>query len=179
MTYLLISQKRHWQNNTTVDKLNSSFLNNGVKKKCFKCNSVKLASEFYKHPRMADGRMGKCKSCAKKDVHEHTKILKNDPIWAFQERARCRIKQAKRRSLGLDVKDNSASRRWVKKHRNKRLAHHIARYALKTGEIKTRENCESCGVGGKLHMHHPDYSRPKMVVWLCPKCHGIVHRKPL
>jgi hypothetical protein len=37
-------------------------------KKCFKCGLEKPLSEFYKHPRMKGGCLGKCKDCTKLDV---------------------------------------------------------------------------------------------------------------
>ena len=40
-------------------------------KKCFKCGSILPLSEFYKHPEMADGYLGKYKACTRKDVIEN------------------------------------------------------------------------------------------------------------
>jgi len=37
-------------------------------KTCFKCNTVKLLEDFYKHPNMPDGHVNKCKECNKQDV---------------------------------------------------------------------------------------------------------------
>ena len=40
-------------------------------KNCFKCNLLKPLEDFYKHPQMPDGRVGKCKECNKTDVRNN------------------------------------------------------------------------------------------------------------
>ena len=39
-----------------------------VLKRCFKCGGRFPRSEFYRHPSMGDGLLGKCKGCTKKDA---------------------------------------------------------------------------------------------------------------
>jgi hypothetical protein len=46
---------------------------------------------------------------------------------------------------------------------------------LKRGKI-TREACKSCGEE-KAEMHHPDYTKPLEVVWLCRRCHLRHHEE--
>jgi ribosomal protein L37AE/L43A len=31
--------------------------------------------------------------------------------------------------------------------------------------------CERCGRIGDIHLHHRDYTRPKLTMWLCIHCH--------
>ena len=38
---------------------------------CFKCQRALSISEFYVHRGMADGHLGKCKDCTKRDVRKH------------------------------------------------------------------------------------------------------------
>ena len=47
--------------------------------------------------------------------------------------------------------------------------------AVKSGKIK-RGRCEVCQKGG-AEGHHPDYSKPLEVIWLCPLHHKDMHRK--
>jgi len=37
--------------------------------------------------------------------------------------------------------------------------------------------CAMCGSDEKIQGHHPSYDHPRLIVWLCPKCHGAIHRK--
>lgn len=51
-----------------------------------------------------------------------------------------------------------------------------ARELAKAHKDKIKKSaCERCGTKEKLHMHHPDYSRPLDVVTLCPPCHVKAH----
>jgi len=68
-------------------------------------------------------------------------------------------------------------RNWRKSHpdpyNNKVKARKLAAMRLRRGTIK-REPCSVCGDYWS-QMHHPDYSRPAEVVWLCQKHHTEVH----
>ena len=47
-------------------------------KVCFKCGESQLLTEFYKHAGMADGHLGKCKGCTKKDTKDTVDVSKFD-----------------------------------------------------------------------------------------------------
>lgn len=54
-------------------------------KKCFKCETEKDLSEFYKHKQMKDGHLNKCKECTKKDTAENDKVFSNKTIESYDK----------------------------------------------------------------------------------------------
>ena len=63
-------------------------------------------------------------------------------------------------------------REWREKNPEKIAAHHLAAY-----HIPLPDTCESCGAGGLIHRHHPDYTKPLLVEFLCPRCHKAAHQQ--
>lgn len=131
-------------------------------KQCFKCKETKSLSEFYVHGDMADGHLGKCKTCTKRDTSDRASRLMMDPKWVEGERARWRKKQAVYRG------NNPL----------KCAAHYAARKAEVSGVLVRPDSCQRCGeVVAKLEKHHHDYSKPLEVEWMCRKCHELIHEK--
>ena len=134
-------------------------------KKCFKCNAVKDRTEFYRHPQMADGLLGKCKECTKSDVANWYARTRNDR--AAYERIRFQD-QGRKESI------RAYTNRYRKKHRDKFLARGKLHYALRRGAIVRPASCSVCGVACKPQAHHRDYSKPLDVQWMCFRCHREV-----
>lgn len=135
-----------------------------MEKQCFKCKTVKPLNEFYKHSRMADGHLNKCKECTKNDVNANREKNIDD------------IREYDRRRGNRQGIEYTAEYRI--KFPRKYAAHKAIRYALKTKSIAKPYNCESCGKQSKrLHGHHDDYAKPLNVRWLCAACHSQWHAK--
>ncbi len=61
-------------------------------KTCFKCNKEKPLSDYYKHKKMGDGHLGKCKDCTKRYTREREEALRLDDDWVEKEKERSREK---------------------------------------------------------------------------------------
>jgi|SRR5690625_1042275 len=138
-------------------------------KECFKCLKVKPLSGFYKHPRMADGHLNKCKECTKLDVAANRR--RNLDYYLEYDRRRY-YEDPKRREAVFEY-----SRERKRNNPGRYKIYGKVHRAVRGGQLERPEHCEDCGeAADRLEAHHHDYSRPLDVKWLCPLCHGKRHR---
>ena len=130
-------------------------------KACFKCGEIKPLSDFYKHKKMADGHLNKCKECTKKDVA----LYREENIEKIREYDRDRGNR----------QDSSYMDEYKRRYPKKYKAHNMVSNHLKRGNI-SRKPCEVCG-SHKSVAHHDDYSLPLDVRWLCQAHHMQWHAK--
>ncbi len=155
-----------------------------VTKRCFKCGETKPLSHFYKHPKMSDGYLNKCKECAKLDV----RINRQENLEYYQEYDRIRGRQhdSERYKSMLEY----GKRPEVRKSRNQLNARHKQLFphkhkarsavsnAIRDGKVEKPVCCEYCGNTENIQAHHSSYAADMqlLVTWLCAICHGEVHR---
>lgn len=147
-------------------------------KTCFKCDRTLPITEFYAHPKMGDGHLGKCKDCTKKDTAERLERKLCDPEFAELEAARHRAKQARYRQIGTAIQLTGAEREKVhKRHKLKYPEKYHARTVLGVAVQMGKVIRKPCIVCGSLDSegHHEDYSKPLEVIWLCPRHHADRH----
>ena len=133
-----------------------------TKKKCFKCERVLPTSLFYKHKQMADGFLGKCIECTKKDVKEY----RNNNIKKVRKYDRQRAKSTHRIQLATTI-----TKRWRINNPLGYASHLLLNSAVKKGIIIKPKTCSGCGRKTRLEGHHKDYLKPLEVQWLCSHCH--------
>ena len=131
-------------------------------KRCFKCGAVKELSLFYRHPRMKDGHVNKCKECNKKDVQKNYRS--NIDHYREYERKRFQSQERKEQVRKFFV-------RYRQRYPQKTKARYKLTNALRDGKITKPSECSICGSTSKLEAHHHDYSKPLDVIWCCFQCH--------
>lgn len=60
--------------------------------------------------------------------------------------------------------------------KHKETARATVHRAVMSGQLIVPSVCSRCGGAARIHGHHPDYSKPLEVIWLCPVCHTDIHR---
>lgn len=124
-------------------------------KRCFKCGLVKPLSEFYAHPQMADGHLGKCKCCTRKDVHDNYMLNIQSEEYVEKERYRGRDKYNRLyKGAGRCSKTKSLN--------NFRDA---SRALRKLGYDTTGKEA-----------HHWNYNLPRSVILLSKRNHSLIHQ---
>jgi len=136
-----------------------------MRKTCFKCGESQDIECFYAHPMMADGHLGKCKTCTKRDVQQDYR-LKRD---AKREYEKKRSKTEKRRQAKARYQ-----RERRRRNPEKSRANRLVNYAVRSGKL-VPQPCERQPCDQKAQAHHEDYSKPLDVNWLCFKHHREHH----
>ncbi len=133
---------------------------------CFKCNTEKDLSEYYKHKQMGDGHLGKCKDCTRLDSKNREIELRENPEWVESEQTRAREKYHR---LGYkekhkptpEMKKAAMQRHWEKYPEKKNAG-------SKTSHLKS--------ING--HLHHWSYNDEhfKDVIDISGRHHNKAHR---
>ena len=150
-----------------------------MEKECICCKLIKPISEYYKHSQMKDGTLNKCKECQK----ANSKKTRDKNIDRYREYDRIRSTLPHRVKARADYQKTDAFRashkksllKSAEKFPLKKKARYIFSNAIRDGKVN-KLPCFICG-DKIVEGHHPDYSRPLEVVWLCTKHHSQVHKE--
>ena len=126
-----------------------------AEKKCKYCNKIMPLSKFAISSVKGYGYYyaGVCKKCKSTyDAKSHKERRKNNPI------------KARERDKFFHLKN-----------RIKRLIYPKVSYAIKEGKLIKPKLCSICKQNKVRYGHHPDYSKPLEVIWVCGSCHKQLH----
>lgn len=139
-------------------------------KTCLSCKKVFPLSFFHKSSRQKDGFFYYCKECkrikAKKEYFKHKASYK----------ARCyfwRKTDKGKASLRKTYANQKA------KSPEKYKARTILNSAVVAKKVLKPKECQQCKKKRRVAGHHNDYSKPLEVLWLCYKCHTLLHREKI
>lgn len=148
-------------------------------KQCKICKETKPLTEFYTYKKYGKvyytGRCKPCKLVQNKEYRDKTGYDKKR-----YEKDKDRLKDVQKRYRDTQ-EGREANARASRKYReslegkSKQRARSVINHGIRDGKITKPTLCEVCGLPGKLEAHHPDYSKPTDVKWLCKQCHENLH----
>ena len=131
-----------------------------IKKVCKVCKKTLDISQFYRHSCLKDGYMNRCKLCEKECAREqrikHSKTVR---------------KRGRKYYESHHVELLKKCREYSNQYPERARARNTIKRMVKRG-LLIPENC-FCGIKGEGH--HPDYSKPKEVIWICRRHHRRLH----
>jgi hypothetical protein len=135
-------------------------------KTCFKCNKEKPLANFYRHSKMADGYLGKCKTCTKFDANKY----RSENLEKVREYDKKRSKEPHRIALSTQQ-----TKMWREADKRRTQCHNAVARAIRNGSL-VQQPCERCS-SEKTLAHHESYDFPLEIVWLCQPCHKQRHKE--
>ncbi len=137
-------------------------------KTCSRCGEDKPFSSYYKMKAGLHGLEARCKDCVR--------VIKREYAHAHPEKMRARSRQ-KYASRAEVLREKA--REYRSANHEKCSARWKVKEALKTGRLSRPSTCSECGgYEARIEAHHPDYSKPLEVKWLCTFCHAALNVVP-
>ncbi len=97
---------------------------------------------------------------------------RKNPELAKQDRAKRRARDRKNRD-----KRTAYKRAHNLRHPDRAKARNRITSLLSMGKITKPTACEKCNKTRPVECHHPDYSEPLNIIWVCKPCHLLAHGK--
>jgi hypothetical protein len=151
-------------------------------KRCCKCKEEKPLDRYQKSKGSRDGFQPRCREChslAMKEYRESEKGRRATENWTEETRKSGRKKEwdslYRKTKAGIMSKKRSYEKE--RYHSPEKIrARWTTSNLLRSGKIVRPEKCSRCNCEGRIEAHHPDYSLPKKVIWLCHICHTSEHK---
>ena len=86
-----------------------------------------------------------------------------------------KLYQRKRRLLNKEWKKEQ-NKLWRLKNPEKSRAEALINQRIIRSGVNIKGKCRDCK-RKDTHKHHPDYSKPEEIIWLCPSHHQLEHLK--
>ena len=152
-------------------------------KRCSRCKESKKINEFYLNQHY-------CKECFKEYARAHPEVhRKSRKKWLMKRFGTVNLRKTKYAILtrAADKKYQKNKRKenpgyktleyaeYRKKNPEKVKAHMLLNYAIRKGKIE-RSPCVDCGATHMIHGHHPNYTKPYEVIWVCSIHHKNYHK---
>ena len=163
--------------------------------KCKTCNAEKPNDDFWSDSRRPSGLFAECKVCGRKRAlewrHRNIERARQNSLRynkehrenislqarAWRRRSKEKIRETDRKQYMKNiVLRKTISEKYRSDHPEREKAHSLFKSALRSGKVIRPAKCEMCGDSCKPHGHHPDYSKPYDVIWLCSSCHSLLHK---
>lgn len=174
--------RREWRlenkkKNEAAHAVHPALLDPSVMKMCRGCHVSKPAADFHASRGESSGLQSRCKECTR--AWRRTKEEKLcDKRYAAKPHAKSAI-ASRQRKYNKSEAGKQSKKRHAEKHPDRVFARKVLQLALRMGQLARPEKCECCGqIPPPMHDgrtgiqgHHPDYSKPLDVEWLCCICH--------
>ena len=137
---------------------------------CNACETEKSAGDFYA------SNQSRCKECIKASVKKNRqenleRIRAYDRLCGSMPHRVAARKEYQMTEAYAESR-NKANQRYLEAYPERNKARIAVNNAVRDGRLM-RQPCFICGE--KAEAHHPDYSRPLDVVWLCDSHHKQTH----